>query len=262
VTTNDPENPRKLLLCKCKVRTAAKVAPRSVTFGKVERDGAPVKKSVKISRGDGGPISPSLGARVPKGIDAAIREVTPGEEYWLDVTLDPRKAAGPVRSSLRYSTGVPESPESAIRVTATIPPRVQAVPRQFLVPRNRDADFESAVRLEWSGGSPGNILEARCADKNVEVRVEQEGAEQRIVLRVPQDHQPQRGARYITVKTDDPAAGTLNIPLRYSARHGSKGVRRHTPAATAKQAVRPPEAARRASSSGSKASTTAKPTRK
>jgi len=226
VLTNDAEHQRESLECAGTVRVPFKMEPRavfnSVSFGEIQGSADAQRKTVTITRGDGGPLAPELLPSDHPNVQVALREIEPGECYELDVVMSPPWPKNrTVRANLTLKTGVPEAPEDTIRVYARIAPRLRAIPAHLRLPREIKSELERKVRLMWSGGNPGQILEATTSDARMSVRIEEENGQQVVVLQVPADYTPPaRGSAFVTVKTDDPEAPTLSIQV-YAARRPS-----------------------------------------
>ncbi len=190
-----------------------------VSFGQIERTSESMRKTVTITRGDGGPLAPELMPVDDPHVRASLREIEPGERYELDIEIGPPwPQSRAVQANLKLKTGLSEAPEETLRVYGRIAPRLRALPNRFSVPQNLKAERDLRVSLVWSGGDPANILEATTSDPQTSVRVEENNNRQTIVLRVPPEYTPPtRGGAYVTVTTDDPEAPTLRIQV-YASR--------------------------------------------
>lgn len=217
VYTNDPEHKRGKLTCVIPVKTALTLKPSSVRFRDVDRTAKEVHQTVTITRGDGGPLKPELEPLKHPNIDASLREIEAGERYELDVTVHgPWPKSRYVRATLKLKTGVSQAPEQVIPVYARIAPRLRANPPRFLLRADQPARRRAQSKLVWSGGKPGKVLEVSCSDPRLAVRLEEDKDknEQLIVLEVPPDYKPEtRRLPRVTVKTDDPEAAQLLIPV-------------------------------------------------
>jgi hypothetical protein len=215
--TNDAEHQRVTLECAGNVLVPFKIEPRAVfntvSFGQIERTSESKRKTVTITRGDGGPLAPELLPIDDPHIKASLREIEPGEHYELDIEIGPPwPKSQAVHANLKLKTGVSEAPEESIRVYGRIAPRLRASPPRFSIPRNLKSERDLRVSLVWSGGKPGNIIDVTTSDPQTSVRVEENNNRQMVVLRVPADYEPPtRGGAYVTVTTDDPEARTLSI---------------------------------------------------
>ncbi len=216
VTTNDPANARVKLVCEAQVLAAVRKSPKSASFGRLDRKAGPKDKTISLTRGDAGPIKPELAGPIPKGVTASIEEIEAGERYALNVTVDAAQSNGPVKGNLKIRTGVAESPETSIRVYATVPARVEAVPRTFSVPRDKSVDQQVPVNFRWSDGRPDKLVAATPNDPNLEALVEEVDGRQRVVLRVPAGYRPTGGRHFVTVTTDDESFKSFQVPIRYA----------------------------------------------
>lgn len=193
------------------------MSPSRVNFGQIESSAESQRKTVKITRGDGGPLALELVPLEHANVQASLREIEPGERYELDIDLRPPWPKNRyVRADLKLKTGVSQASEESIRVYATIAQRLRANPALFRLQSGSPTESEKTAKLIWSGGEPGNVLEVTCSDPELSVRLEEgeEDGRQAVVLRVPAGYSPKGQRRaVVTVKTDDPEALTLRIPV-------------------------------------------------
>jgi hypothetical protein len=229
--TNDAEHPQERLVCSGKVLVPLNVRPTTASFGRVPRDAGPQRRTLTLTRGDGGPIAPELAPVTHANVQAALREVTPGERYELDIDVSPPWPGGSLRTYLHLKTGIAQMPEQKITVFAQVTPRLAASPPRLTVPATVASELTLTSRLQWSGGEPGQIRSVASSDPNIDVRWEIGGKDQqRVVLRVPSGYRlPTNGRAMITVQTDDEEAPTLRIPV-----HAARG------RPTARVSPRPP----------------------
>lgn len=236
VTSNDPEHANERLTCKGEVLQPIEANPRNVSFGRLKRGGPPEYRYITLGRGDGGPISPEVTLGALPGIDAQVCEVVPGEEYELAVWVGSPWPSGRIRDLLRLSTGVDEAPEITLHVSGETVPRLSAVPGTLAFPLERKEEIVRTTRLNWDDGKPSNVLEVVSSLPEAQVRLEQDGKTQKIVVTMPPGSDPVKGRANITVKTDDPASPEISIPMVFrSARERTFPQRRQS----ARPVVRP-----------------------
>jgi hypothetical protein len=215
-TTNDRANPSLTLECVANVLSAMKFEPENVNFGSVKRDGGVQKTVVKITRGDAGPLKPKVLTTGNPQIEAELSEIEPGEKYELTVNAAPPWPEGMLRGAIQIETGVEQEPMKTVSVSATIPPRLQTVPQRFTLRADTPSDLKLVARLNWDDEKPGKVLEASVNDPQLTARLEEQNSQQVVVLEVPAGYKapPRAGAgTQVTLKTDDPAAPTLQIPV-------------------------------------------------
>jgi hypothetical protein len=116
--TNDPKNPEIKLTCKGHVLIAFKMEPRLVNLGKVEPDSGPITKTISITRGDGGPLQPTLIPPRDPHVKAELHEVQAGERYTLEVTVTPPLPSAEYRSVIFLETGVAQAPRERILIVS------------------------------------------------------------------------------------------------------------------------------------------------
>jgi len=213
VQTNDPNRPTVTLTCKAKQLVAFNCEPSMVNFGQIPRDSGPKTQTVILTRGDAGPLNPSV--ETPKGanVSAEIREIEPGEKYQLDVTVHPPWPNERISSQVTVHTGIEQAPTETIRIFAQLEPRLRAQPARFVLPRDSSTEAELKVRLVWSGEA-GKAVSATVTDPSLSVRVDEEEDQQWVVLSVPAGYEVKpRTSPAVMVETDDPVAGSLRIPI-------------------------------------------------
>ena len=218
VTSNDPEHANLKLSCSGRVMQPMQVAPANVTFGNVKRDSAPLYRFVKISRGDGGPISPQIIPGTLPGLGAQLCEIVPGEEYELEVWMGPPWPTGKFRDALRLTTGVDEAPEVGISISGEMLARLSTVPDRLTFPTERTEETVRSARLQWDDDKPGNILEVSSTIPDAQVKVEQAQNAQMLVVTLPASSEKLAGSHAVTIKTDDPGAPQLSIPITLRAK--------------------------------------------
>jgi hypothetical protein len=208
------------------VKVPFKMQPRIASFGRIERNAEPKRKTITITRGDGGPLALELAPNNYPNVKTSLREIEPGEKYELDVELVPPWPNTSLRANLKIKTGIPEAPEETIRVYAQIAPRLRAVPSRFRIPQKVASDLQLKTRLLWSGGDPGKVLEASASDPKISVHVEERNEQQLVVLDIPAGYECPSGVRpTVTVKTDDAEVPTLRIPVDSSRARGMRPAR-------------------------------------
>jgi hypothetical protein len=150
-----------------------------------------------------------------ESIKTSLREIQAGEQYELDVELVPPWPTQVLSDNLALKTGVPEAPEDTLRVYARVTPRLTVEGYRFRIPSNMTADTDLRLRLKWAGGDPGKVLEVTSSDPQLPAHVEEDKGQQFVVLHVPADYKMSDGERAaVTLKTDDPRAPTLKIPVQ------------------------------------------------
>jgi len=214
VYTNDAKHEKETLMCTGQVRAPFKLEPARLTFGQITPDSAEQSKTVRILRGDGGPIAPELMPINNENVKAELREVKAGEEYELKVDLLPPWPARALTANLTLKTGISEAPEDTINVYARVMPRLSADRSQFRIPSDVTSDTDLKTRINWAGGKAGKALGATVNDSKLSVRLEATNNQQYVVLHIPAGYEAAPGQpTHVTVSTDDPQSPTLNIPV-------------------------------------------------
>ena len=213
VTTNDPQHSKQTLYCKAKVLLPFKVHPRSANFGQILRSEAEVKRTLTLTRGDGGPIKPEVLPAKPN-VQTEIREIEAGEKYELDVVLTPPWPNGKLREYLKLKTGIPQKPDARIVVYGNVPPRVVARPGQIILQSPLKTALKQTIRLEWTDKSEHRITGAEASDPKLQVQVVDENERQYVVVEAAAGYQPGRGARPLIIHTDDQEMPKVEVPIR------------------------------------------------
>jgi hypothetical protein len=214
VSSNDRENAMVRLTGNVDVKTAMNTASPTINFGSVSRKDGVQTKTIKLTRGAGGPIAPRI-ERIGKGVKAEVSEIKAGEEYELTVTVGPPwPDNNRVRSSLTLETGVAEAPQQTLTVYAAVKPRLRVSPARFVVQTGSDEPLELTARLDWQEGPPGRVLGVTINDDELKVHLEEKGARQIVVLDVPANFKQERRKQlHVTLETDDELVRAKTIPV-------------------------------------------------
>lgn len=214
VRSNDRNQPSISLVASANITSAVKLEPQMLNFGQLSRDAEAMTKTIKLLKADAGPITPKIqSVGNAKNVKADLKELTPGEEYELTVTIEPPWPNGPIGSTISFQTGIEKSPIETVQVMAQLPPRVVAKP-SFLT-FNAGAEEEQKLEFEliWTGGAAGHITDVKCSDEALKSALEGEGAS-KVSIVVPAHFNQQVGKPLrIDLQLDDPVAPTLSIPL-------------------------------------------------
>jgi hypothetical protein len=214
VQTNDRAKLNLALECNATVKTAIRTEPPTVFINNVKRDAESVVQTVKLKRGDGGPLAPKILAEGGRQFTATLTTVREGEEYDLTLTAKPPWPNMQLTGSVLLMTGVAEAPQQTIPVAVSIVPRLRTEPRQVIVPGVQTATAERTFPMQviWDG-QPGKILQATVSDPGLTVELAEEN--KKLVLKVPANFTPRTagGGVVITLQTDDPIVPALSVPI-------------------------------------------------
>ena len=224
VTTNDPANKNATLTCKGSVRSAFAGRAPSVGFGQIQRDSGSVTKTIKLKRGDAGPITPEVLPIGQPGVTAAIREIEAGETYDLDVTLSPPWPNQRIRLMFDVKTGIAKAPLEQIRISADVAPRVRTVPPNFTIPQKFPSASDYTADVVWDREGPQKVVGAEVNDPKISVRVEEGEDKQQLVVHVPAGYERgRRQALVVTVRTDDEDVPEFSVPIRFQRPSRARG---------------------------------------
>ena len=190
--------------------------PTRLTFGRLSYKDPCKPRTIKLTRGDGGPLNLKLLPIKTEAFTAELSEIEPGEHYELAVTLSRPYLSDRIRGNVKLETGVPEAPTVDIPIFAQITPRLSSSPRKLSVPRTRTSDWEGSVRLVWSDTGQEKIISATVNDAELSVEVREGQKQQEVVLKVPADYKPGTYGRQLTIKTEDADAPILRVPIRFT----------------------------------------------
>ncbi len=196
--------------------SALRVEPKSINLGAVKRGSEGETRTVKILRGDGGPLVPSVVSTGNPLITAELKEVTAGEEYDLVVAVKPPWPNGVLRGNIMLETGVESAARESIVVYANVAPRLKSLPSRFMIQRDPEAekDCDIVTKLQWSEDKPAKITGATLNDEKMSVTVKEADGQQTLVLHVPAGYTPSRRTGIkVTVTTDDPEVPSMEVPV-------------------------------------------------
>ena len=213
VTTNDPDHPTETLICKGQILDAVSLSPKRINFGSVSRKAPVPPQTVTITRGDAGPLNLKLRPVESESLVAQLREIEPGERYELEVTLSPPFKSNKVRAKVIVETGIAKAPTASIPVYASLAPRLEAQPRNIRVPGQLKADWQQVVRLVWDDDVPHKIIGATVNDPKLTVEVDDQDGRHQVIVQVPAGYTLPGGRRTVVIKTDDPRAPEVKVPL-------------------------------------------------
>lgn len=215
--TNDPAHPLQTLTCSGIAEEAVSVRPAIAQFGGIKRNSAEVTRVIKLRSSAAGPISPKVLPIRQRGdsLDAQLCEVIPGEEYDLRVTMAPPWPAGKVQVPVRIDIGVEGAMPLLIYAMATVQERVATNPGNLYFPKEPGEKREQTFSLIWSGGSPGKILDLSSTIAGAELHATEKNGAHRITVTLGPDVVPSAQAHRVTIRTDDPEAGTVVVPVTF-----------------------------------------------
>lgn len=211
--TNDPQQRQVELTCAAPVKFACHVEPGGVMLGEIPRTDKTRTGVVKIRRGDGGPLKPRLKEGGTPGVRAALREVTAGELYELEVTVEAPWPQDTLQAGITFETGVPESPERTVYVHALICERLVFEPAIVCIPDKTTEARDIPTRLFWCGGPPATIKEMTIDDPRLKVQVGTHKGQPALIVTVPANFDGLTQRRTLRVTTDDATTNRFEVPI-------------------------------------------------
>lgn len=218
VLTNDPDNGKVALRSRAKLLTALRIPSERLKIGPLARTAGPTTGSMRIERGDDGPLNPRITALQPPeaaGLEAVLKEIEPGEIYDLEVTISPPWPVEGYSGRVVLATGIEQQPEQTIGIRADFEPRLRAEPASIMVaPDTRQS--KHTIKLLWSTDNPpGRILEATTDVPGGSFTLNPEEEPPTLSVVLPGLALSESTLNYrVLVETDDPAMPRLRIPIQ------------------------------------------------
>lgn len=212
--SNDRNRPGLALTGTVQVRAAVHYEPLAISFGELPRRGGPQERSIRIRRGDAGPLNPELVTNPSQSFETSLREIEPGTEYELTVRVTPPWPQAGVRGQVVLRTGVPQQPQIAVSVIGTARPVARVMPASLRVGPAVPANTPRAIRVLWDPGEVGTITGAQATDPAIGVRIEGEGLQMRVEVDIPEGYAPaQPLGQKIIITTNHAEVPRLEVPL-------------------------------------------------
>jgi hypothetical protein len=142
----------------------------------------------------------------------------PGEKYAVDITVKPPWTSLLV-GRVRLATGVPEQPEDEIDFVAHVSPRLTFTCEPPTVPRVRAETRTMKLWPKWSPDRPpGHIVAVESGAPGLHSRIVEEAGTVFVATEITThcDAPPRGGYHTVTVRTDDPAAAEIKVPIRFA----------------------------------------------
>ncbi len=234
IKTNDPQNPEHVVRVVGNVKPIfeqdfGEGQPRMLLFRELDPDAA-VTRVVKLTNQYPDPVHLKLLNQERPNFKAALREVSPGQEYELHVQTTPPLEYGWTNDRVIFETGLPETPTIEMKLTIDVPARVAVVPnKMFVTPETIQPDNRT-VRVRYRSSEPLRVTGVDVLPATMPSRVTPPGAATsrgkvstyEFKVQLPDfDAFPASGAK-IVIHTDDPRAEykLLEIPITKRGRRG------------------------------------------
>ena len=254
VKTNDPRNPTVKLICKGKLLESAYVNPKRLNFGKISKHATSKTLKAVLTPGDGGPIKPHIVSQELKGVKATLHEIEAGKRYELEVTLVPPFEGKRLLRSVELESGVKDTPNIRVSISAAFKPRVVAQPYRLRLPKDPSPGWEQRAKLVWDTEKKPKILEVSINEEGLSARAVEEKGEQWIVVSMNDKYQPILTPRLITVTTDDTESPTVRITVSPHSRSAARTPKAKSLEAARKRAASAKTRADKKTGQGAKAS--------
>lgn len=231
ISSNDPVTPDLQLKIRGEVKHYVDVVPKNVYFGKIGKPEAQTRV-VKITNNADKPLELELG-KLPKGnIDAKLVTKEPGQAFELHVTAEPPFNTGILFKRISLKTNIEAQKTVDVEVRGNIPLRLELDPPVLNVSR-RSAAGDSrgttrTIKFTNHGDTPVKLLDATIDDPGIALQIveQSEGKKYSVAAHFPPGYDLPSTGRTITLKTDDEAKPTINVPVKLLQRRERKAERK------------------------------------
>lgn len=218
VFTNDPANPRLLLVIKANVRAQVEVKPAYARFVVIDGESwEPTVHEISASQGSDFRVT-KVDSPFPF-LKADYRKVGEGEEarWELKLTLSPEAPIGPMADFLVVHTDHPEQKQVRLPVSGFVRPPLVVVPQVYdFGERQVEEPYPGRVEVKVVGSRPVALGEVTTDLEGVEVEIEEvtPGKLYNLVIRLTPGIGTGPTEGLVSIATDNPRFPTLEVPIR------------------------------------------------
>ncbi|PTX91724.1 DUF1573 domain-containing protein [Opitutus sp. ER46] len=221
VVTDDPRQPRIGLELKADIWTPLSLSQPTLLFPALSSPDATMTRSITLRREVEGTLAVTKLQSSNPRFAAAAREISPGKEYELTVTLVPPLAEGTHTGRITLETGLAELPTLQVPVVAIVLPAVQVAPTEmaFSSPRLAAEEKRFAVILSHRGAKiEVSDVSTDAPGVTFATTAKPDGRQVTLVLTFPAGFAlPPEGGFVLRGRTNHPAHPTFSIPIVYRA---------------------------------------------
>lgn len=213
IETNDPQSPAYQFQVKGEVKALFTFDRGDrIAFPRIERDEV-ATQTITMTSNVGEPVKLKLKPFDDPKFSVELKEVEPGKVFTLSATTKPPLALNANNATVTLETGVAQSPELQIQVTAFVTPRVQVAPPKLMVSPKVTQPFQKNIRVTYKPDKPVKITNVTCTSDKVKCEVQPpapiagniQTAYHDIKVTLPPGNElPAEGAK-IEITTDDPS---------------------------------------------------------
>jgi len=192
------------------------VNPQQAYFARV-LDQKPQERRLKIVNKTDAPLKLKMREIPNSKFKYELTEIVEGQEFELVVRLEPPFKEGHLHERLYLDTNSEKKKVIEIWARATVPPRIEVDPRsvRYVVPKKEGRPFTTAFKVNNHGDRPLKVHEVVSSIPEIKTTLVERTPGKIFMIRVeiPAGFEvPKTGAR-ITVKTDDPEKGDIQVPV-------------------------------------------------
>ena len=216
IVTDDPANATLRLMLKGECKAHIEVDPNQAYFARVV-DQKPQERRLKIVNKTDKPLTLKLREIPNSKFKYELTELVAGQEFELIVRLEPPFKEGHLHERLYIDTNSEKQKVLEIWARATVPPRIEVDPRnvRYTPPTKEDRPFTTSFKVSNHGDRPLKILDVVSSHPDIKTTLVERTPGKLFLVRLeipPGAEVPSTGTR-ITVKTDDPEMGDLQVPV-------------------------------------------------
>ncbi|MCG3136576.1 MAG: Thiol-disulfide oxidoreductase ResA [Phycisphaerae bacterium] len=220
VQTNSRTQPNIVLRITGTVKQYLDVQPAAAQFGQLKANDEKTQTVKIINQSEVAATLTLPDPAVGKCFTASLKETVPGKEFELTLQAHPPYSDGPQNATLQLQTNIPQQPTVAIRLFATVLPRLSLQPLSLIIPAARAEESTQEFKLTNNGNNPVHLLEATTTDPKLTLTIveDQPGQLYTVRVKIPAGYVPDGAGNTITFRTDDPEKKQFDIPVRRNSR--------------------------------------------
>jgi hypothetical protein len=192
--------------------------PQSVNFGRLTAEsegGTGLFQRVTITNNMDSPAELSDIRSTSPLFQVEAKTLESGKKFELLVTVVSPLNPGNTNARLELATGLPETPNLSIPISAYVVPDVELSPETVRLPAARSAGRKRQITVRNNTRLPLNISNLAVSNPDLQVTLTetQPGAVYIITLNVPAGAQLSPTGDKITFETDHPTAPHIEVPV-------------------------------------------------
>lgn len=254
ITCNDPTQGNIYLQLKATISRPVEVTPATVYFSLSAEAATNETRAVRIVSNLETPLTLSAPECTNQAFRTELATITPGKEFELRVTAQPRPGVTREQGSVTLRTSATNSPLLTIPVYANVQPAVVVAPSQLALPAGPLATpLRPSVTIRNTGTNAMTLSDAavNIPGATVEVKESQPGKVFALAVTFPAGLKLETGRTgEVSVKSSHPSFPVIKVPVIQSqaptyppasVRSGSPAPVRAAPPAPPPLLARPPE---------------------